>query len=136
VRAVLDPNILIAALLSRSGAPAQVVSQWLAGAFELIVSEKLLAELTRALAYPKLRARITEEEANGFVALIRAGAVLGFDPPAARRSVDPDDNYLLALAERERAVLVSGDQHLLDLAQDFPIQTAREFLDALQAGPA
>ena len=38
---------------------------------------------------------------------------------------------LLALAENERAVLVSGDQHLLKLGDDLPIQTARTFLDRL-----
>lgn len=38
---------------------------------------------------------------------------------------------MLALAEAERAVLVSGDQHLLALADAFPIRTARAFLDEL-----
>jgi uncharacterized protein len=134
VRAVLDPNILIAALLSRGGTPAQLLSRWLAGEFELVVSEELLAELERALAYPKLRDRISAEEADGFVALLRHGAPLAKDPPdPAPRSADQGDDYLLALAEQERAVLVSGDQHLLALADEFPIQTARAFLDTLTA---
>jgi uncharacterized protein len=132
VRAVCDPNVLIAALLSRSGAPAQIVARWLAGEFELVVSETLLAELERALAYPKVRKRISEDEATAFLALLHQGARLAADPAApARRSADPGDDYLLALAEAERAVLVSGDQHLLALAGELPIQTARAFLDAL-----
>jgi predicted nucleic acid-binding protein len=54
------------------------------------------------------------------------------DPEAsARRSADPDDDYLLALAEAERAILVSGDQHLLALASELPILTPRAFLKAL-----
>lgn len=133
MRAVLDPNILIAALLSRSGAAAQIVSRWLAGEFELVVSEALLAELERALVYPKLRTRIDAGEAAGIVILLRHGAILASDPPAgARRSADPGDEYLLDLAESERAVLVTGDRHLLDLADDLPIQTARTFLEALE----
>lgn len=132
MRAVLDPNILVAALLSRSGAPAQIVSRWIAGEFELVVSEALLAELERALAYPKLRKRVSADEAGAFVAIVRDGGRLGADPPhPARRSTDPGDDYLLALAEQERAVLVSGDQHLLELADALPIQTARAFLDNL-----
>jgi predicted nucleic acid-binding protein len=71
VRAVLDPNILIATVLSRSGAPAQLVSRWLAGEFELVVSEALIAELERALAYPKVRRRASAEEAMAFVELLR-----------------------------------------------------------------
>lgn len=132
MRAVLDPNVLIAALLSRSGAPAQVVSRWLVGEFELVVSAALLAELERALAYPKLRNRVTAEEAEAFVELLRRGARMAANREApGRRSADPGDDYLLALAEAERAVLVSGDQHLLALANELPIQGARTFLDAL-----
>ena len=134
MRAVLDPNILISALLSRSGAPAQLIARWLAGEFELVVSEWLLAELERALAYPRLRARIAAGYAAEFVALLRAGAELAPDPSdAPRRSPDPGDDYLLALAESTDARLVSGDQDLLGLGGGLPIHTARGFLDLLDA---
>jgi uncharacterized protein len=129
VRAVLDPNILIAALLSPSGAPAQIVRHWLGGEFELVVSETLLGELDRALAYPKLRRRIPPEDAAEFVSVLRLGAVLAPDPEwGTHSSTDPGDDYLLALAEHERAVLVSGDQHLLALADELPIEAAGGFL--------
>jgi putative PIN family toxin of toxin-antitoxin system len=132
VRAVVDPNILIASLLSPGGTPAQLMGRWLAGNFELVVSEALLAELERALAYPKLRRQVSADEAAELVGLLRQGAVLAPDPPnPARRSADSGDDYLIALAEAERAILVSGDQHLLALANEFPIQTARAFLDGL-----
>jgi putative PIN family toxin of toxin-antitoxin system len=132
VRAVLDPNILIAAPLSPGGAPAQLVSRWLVGEFELVVSEALLGELERALASPKLRRRIPAGEAAEFVSLLRLGAGLAPDPATgSHRSADPGDDYLLALAESERAVLVSGDRHLLELAGGLPIETARAFLDRL-----
>jgi uncharacterized protein len=132
VRAVLDANILIAALLSRAGASAHIVSRWLAGEFELVVSETLLSEVKRALAYPKLRTRVSATDAAAFVTLLRHAAILATDPPAtARRSADPADDYLLALAESERAILVSGDQHLLALAGELPIQTAGALLENL-----
>jgi hypothetical protein len=132
VRAVLDPNVLIAALLSRSGAPAQIVTRWLDGAFELVVSESLLAELERALGYPKVRRRVPPSEAVAFVSLLRRGAIVAVDPPTpARQSADPGDDYLLALAESERSVLVSGNRHLISLADELPIQSPRAFLDTL-----
>jgi uncharacterized protein len=134
VRAVLDPNILIAALLSRTGTPAQLVSRWLSGEFELVTSEALIAELERALAYPKLRTRISPDEAASFVTVLRSGAVLAADPAEPeRRSAGAGDDYLIALAAQERAVLVSGDQHLLALGEELPIETARAFLDKLAA---
>ena len=133
MRAVLDPNVLIASLISAAGAPAQIISGWLAGDFELVVSEALLAELDRALASPKLRRRVRPAEAAEFVALLRHGAVVAPDEPAGRhRSADPGDDYLLALAESERAVLVTGDHHLLALAGTLPIFSARGFLDDLK----
>ena len=132
MRAVLDPNVLVAALLSRRGTPAQIVAGWLAGEFELVVSETLLAELERALAHPKLRSRLSADEANAFIALLRHGGLLAADPAEpASRSADSGDDYLLGLAEQERAVLVSGDKHLLALAEEFPVQTARAFLGNL-----
>jgi hypothetical protein len=132
VRAVLDPNVLIAALLSRSGAPAQIVTRWLDGAFELVVSESLLAELERALGYPKVRRRVPPSEAVAFVSLLRRGAIVAVDAATpARRSADPGDDYLLALAESAHGVLVSGDRHLLALADELPIQSPQAFLDTL-----
>jgi putative PIN family toxin of toxin-antitoxin system len=132
VRALLDPNILIASLLSPTGAPAQLVSDWLGGEFELIVSDALLAGLERALAYPKLRQRVPQDEAAAFATLLRHGAILAPDPPnPAHRSADRGDggdDYLIALAEAERAVLVSGDRDVLALAGEIPIQPARAFL--------
>lgn len=133
MRAVLDVNVLIAALLSPTGAPAQLVLRWLGGEFELVVSERLLAELERALAYPKVRARVASDDAAEFVSFLQQTAVMGSDAPAApRRSIDPGDDYLLASAEGEDAMVVSGDRHLLELADRFPVRSARHFLEMLE----
>lgn len=130
-RAVLDPNVLISALLSPSGSPAALVARWLAGEFELVVSEQLLAELRRALAYPKLRSRITDEEATAFVDLLGRTATRVDDPATSlRRSRDPGDDYLPALAEATAAILVTGDQDLLALA-DVPVLSPAAFLESL-----
>jgi putative PIN family toxin of toxin-antitoxin system len=130
VRAILDPNVIISALLSRDGTPAKVLRAWLEGRFDLIVSPLLLEELERALAYPKLAERINAEETAALIDWLRREAILVEDPvePPTSRSENPRDDYLLALAEAERAVLVSGDRHLLALTHELPVVTAREFL--------
>lgn len=46
-------------------------------------------------------------------------------------SVDPADDYVLALAADTRAWLVSGDRHLLDLAEDLPVLPPARFLTML-----
>ncbi len=132
MRAVLDPNVLISALLSKKGTPAQVLLRWLAGEFELIVSRELLDELARALTYPKLRSRVPADDATAFVSLLRDAAQVATDPvQRPSRASDPADDYLLALAEAEQAVLVSGDKHLLTLAPELPVTSARAFLGTL-----
>jgi uncharacterized protein len=134
VRVVLDPNILISAILSPSGAPALLLTRWLAGDFEMIVSRKLLAELERALAYPKLRERVDSETAARFQELLHLLAEEFEDVQAPpRRSPDPGDDYLIALSASARAVLVSGDAHLLALAGSIPVYSARGYLDWLDS---
>ena len=137
MRAVLDPNVLISALLTPHGEPAQIVRSWLAGAFELFVSESLLAELKRALRYPKLRALIEPIEAQELLDLLRREAEVIDDPddPPAIQSPDPDDDYLIALAMSARAVLVSGDGHLLGLGPHLPVYAPAEFLALLAQEP-
>jgi putative PIN family toxin of toxin-antitoxin system len=137
VRAVLDANVLISAALSPRGTPARLLIAWQAGAFELLVSSLLLAELRRALAYPKLARLVPPADADAFVAWLGRAAELVADPagPPPVRSVDPGDDYLVALAAAERAVLVSGDRHLTVLAGRIPVRTPAESLAELEAGP-
>ena len=89
----------------------------------------LLEELARALAYPKLRDRIAAPDAQAFVVWLQEQAVVVPDPitPAPVRSADPDDDYLLALAAEQSAVLVSGDRHLLAFSDSLPVMTAAAF---------
>ena len=129
MRAVLDPNVVISAALSPSGSPARVLVAWLEGRFEVIASPKLVGELERALAYPKLRKRIPEADAAGLTRLIERGSVMREDlasPPSI--SKDPGDDYLIALAAGSEAVLVTGDRDLLALAPEFPVFDAKRFL--------
>jgi putative PIN family toxin of toxin-antitoxin system len=76
VRSVLDPNVLIASLLSPNGTPARLVARWLRGEFDLVVSPQLLSELERALTYPKLRVRVDSVDGDEFIDLLRRSAVV------------------------------------------------------------
>lgn len=133
MRAVLDTNVLVSALLSRDGTPARILRAWIDGAFELIVSDHLLAELGRALAYPKLRRWVEPSEAIELIELLRRGARVHDDPgePPRIRSRDPGDDYLIALAEDAQAVIVSGDRHLLELTGRIPVVSPADFLAEL-----
>jgi putative PIN family toxin of toxin-antitoxin system len=134
VRAVVDVNVLISGVLSAKGASAEVLRASRDGLFELVVSELLLAELKRAVSYPKLRERIPPEKAAAFVNWVRDHGTLAEDPesPPPLGSRDPDDDYLLALAISRRAYLVTGDQDLLILGDDLPILSPAQFTTKLR----
>lgn len=134
MRAVLDPNVIISGVLSATGAPARVLAAWRGGRFELVASPQLIEELRRALAYPKLRTRITEADARRLVSWVSGTATVidDPDPHPAIRSSDAGDDYLIALAADHGAALVSGDRHLLDLKDRIPVYTAVEFLELVE----
>jgi len=136
VRAVLDPNVVISGLIANTGAPAQVLGAVESGRVEVVVSPLLLEELQRALGYPKLRRLIDADEASRAIAWLSAVARHVPDPTDAppRRPQDPGDDYLIALAAAHNAALVSGDRHLLALAEEIPVYAPRAFLELVQHG--
>jgi putative PIN family toxin of toxin-antitoxin system len=132
LRAVLDVNVLVAALLSPAGSSAALILRWLAGDFELVTSELLLAELARTLKHRKLRSRVTDAQAKAFIEILRSASTLAPDHLApSRRSREAGDDYLAALAVASAAVLVTGDTDLLVLAPDEPVFTPASFLRRL-----
>lgn len=134
MRAVLDVNVLVSALLSREGSPSQLLRSWRLGAFELVVSEELVDELERTLKYPKTASRISAPASEAFGQLLRHHATwfstTGIEPVV--RSRDGNDDYLIALAQISRSNLVSGDNDLLVLANRIPVSTPAQFLELLQ----
>jgi putative PIN family toxin of toxin-antitoxin system len=133
-RAVLDTNVLVAALISPGGGSARLLLELRSGAFELLVSPLLLAELREVLRRDKFRRYVSDAEADAYVELIRSEGVLRADPSPSPEplSADPDDEYLIDLARDAGAdALVTGDAHLLELRAIIPAMTPAEFLETL-----
>ena len=134
MRAVVDPNVLVSAVISPAGPPAAIVGAWTEDRFELVISVQLLDELSEVLSRDKFRRWIDADSAAEYVAALAEAATTLDDPPSApKSSPDPDDDYLIALARAASAdFLVSGDGDLTRLADpDPPVLTPREFLDRL-----
>jgi putative PIN family toxin of toxin-antitoxin system len=134
LRAVLDPNVIISATLSPGGSPARVFRLWLEGGFELVCSPLLLDELARAFTYPKLRKHIRSNEGDELLQLLGRGASMVDDStvPPEVSSLDPKDDYLIALAGKSRSVLVSGDRDLLELSDRIPVHSPGDFLALIE----
>lgn len=130
MRVVFDPNVIISATLSPGGSPAQVYELWRNGAFELVVSPRLLWELEGVLGRDKFRDLVHSDEVAELLTVLTADASLVSDPVDEPdiHSSDPDDDYLIALASKSRSVLVSGDRDLLELSDQVPVYSPAEFL--------
>jgi uncharacterized protein len=128
-RVVLDPSVLVSALIAPDGAPARLLAETRTGDLELIVSPHLLVELEQVLRRETFRRYADLDAVGTYVELLRGEAVSAPDPdaPPPLRSADPDDDYLIALAHGEKAVLISGDSHLLDLSGQAPICSPADF---------
>ena len=77
-RAVLDTNILVSALISPRGTPANIVQAWRAEQFDLVTSLPILEELQEALSRPKIRRRyhLLTSDIHNFLTLLTQAAIL------------------------------------------------------------
>jgi len=138
IRAVIDLNVLISALLVARGIPFSIWSAWQARRFILLASEGMLGELGDKLRLSKIARTygVSEETATLTIALLRSQATLVAVPPAERVFVtgDPEDDLVLATGRLARAdYLVTGDKGLLALGHyaGMVIVNPRAFFDLL-----
>jgi uncharacterized protein len=140
MRVVLDTNILLSALINRQGTPAQLIAAWRERRYDLLTSSEQLLELGGVARRPVLRARIIPSTVGRLIRDLRQLAEVLTRLPEVDRSVDPADNFLLAMAEAGAAnYLVSGDRRgVLDLGTHGGTQIirARDFLAVLGIKPA
>lgn len=134
IRAVLDTNVLVSALITAKGAPAVLLRRWLEGAFELVVSPRLLTELSEVLDRRKFHGYADRTEVRAYVEMLRARAVQVEDASeGAGVSPDPDDDLVIALAAVAASVLVTGDDQMRGFrAPNLPILSPRAFLEAIE----
>jgi putative PIN family toxin of toxin-antitoxin system len=134
-RAVLDPNVLVSAFISRrGGSPDRIVRAWREGAFDLVVSPHLIAELTDVLGRPKFAFQAADGRAEAYIAALTGDAIQIDDPPdPPAESPDRGDDYLIAAARAARAdQIVWGDSHLTQLVDPTPaVLTPRQFAEQL-----
>jgi hypothetical protein len=133
----LDTNVIVSALLSPGGPPAEIINRWEADQFEVVTSLPLLSELERALQHPRVRKYLksSPDEAGAFIA--RFGRVATVVQPRLTLHViedDPADNRLLECAAAGGAAyIITGDDHLLQLKKykDIVILSPAGFLTLL-----
>ena len=116
IRAVLDTNVLISALLFDQGRLRWLRPCWQSGRLTPLLAPPTLRELLRVLAYPKFRLDPHDRERLLEDLLPWCKSWTAPIPPGPHRVRDPHDQVFLDLAlAAEASALVSGDADLLAL---------------------
>ena len=119
LRAVLDTNVIIAALKSRNphSPTAELMADWEAGKFDLLYSDDLRAEYARKTverAVDPARSTAFLKRLDQFGLCVQVGDVI----PVIK--ADPDDDKVLACAVSGGAdYLATYDPHFLPLGESY-----------------
>jgi hypothetical protein len=108
MRAVLDTNIIVSALIAPAGKPAAIFDAWLDGRFTLLTCAAHVDEPRATLQKPRVAELVKPHKAGRLVNQVKKLAE-DIDPlPRVERSPDPTDDFLLAL--RSGRGRLSGDR--------------------------
>lgn len=134
MRAVFDVNVLLRAVIG-SPLSARLIERAADERFDLLSSGMLIAEFADAVRKPRIFGRVDWSAYNALIAFLSQGAELVEIEPPFPACRDPDDGYLLAMANVGRAdYLVTNDLDLLSLARFgvCEIVTAEQFARGLE----
>jgi hypothetical protein len=122
IRAVLDTNVWVSAILTPGNPPARILEFALTGKMRLLVSPGIIREIGQVLKYPKVKKtlrkhRITSQEVDAVILkLLKAAIITPGEILAEGVSADPADDMIIACAlEGQADFIISGDHHLTDL---------------------
>ncbi len=61
LRIAIDTNVIVSGILSRKGAPVELLKAWRERRFLLLTSLAIVAEVREVLQYPRIRKKYTSE---------------------------------------------------------------------------
>jgi putative PIN family toxin of toxin-antitoxin system len=141
IRAVVDVNVLVSAIIGPLGHPRQVLLAWEVARFSAITSAGIITQMEAKLSLARIRRRFhldTPATVYWVQALLRTQAERILVPIEQQLLItgDPEDDYVLATGRLAGAdYLVTGDKGLLALGDyaGMQIVNPRQFLARLES---
>jgi len=140
MKVVIDTNVVISGLISPFGPPAQIIDLWVTGEITVCLCSKIVEEYIAVMLRPKFnRLGSTIERYEVISGLVELDNTIIVNPDFYFDviSEDPDDNIFLECAVEAKAeIIISGDAHLLGLAEFQGIQIIHpvDFLERITYG--
>ena len=117
VRVVPDTTVIVAHLLGRRTASAQIVRMWREGALEFGMSRALVGEIRSIIGKPYIQrqCRVPREQIEALLGELRERSTYVEEIPRVDVvKSDPSDNVLIATAlATDARYVISNDKHLL-----------------------
>ena len=133
IRAVLDTNIWVSAILNPAGFPAEILKTFRQGDFLAVISEPIISEIADVLSRPRIKNKygITEADILELLILIEERCehvLLAGDIQVCR---DPEDNGVIETAIKGHALTSSPGTMISNstraLKRFFPKTTLHQF---------
>jgi uncharacterized protein len=99
MRAVLDTNVFISAMLNPSGVCGQILLYWEQREFLLLYNLELIEEIKIVCDYPRLKSRLQRRRVGALINQIYEDGVYIKANRNLRDSKDPKDDFLIAVVE-------------------------------------
>src|SRR5260221_9572685 len=137
IRATYDTNTLASGTITSQGPVSYVIDAWINDEVEMITSQPLIDELTRTLTKPYFTSRLTQEQTQAFINLVKTRAtVILISTLIPKAATHPEDDIVLATAESGEAnYIVTGDHGLQNLKEfkGIKIVNPKAFTELIQA---
>ena len=136
MRAVLDTNVIVSGIIKGHSPPGRILAALFKGRFTAVTSAALLTEVSRVLAYPKIRDKyhIAPQASEAILTSLALLSDIVPVPHVSRVTRDPQDDLVLACAVHgEAGFVVTGDSDILVLKEFRGIRlvTPQDFLKLL-----
>ncbi len=119
IKAVIDTSVMLSVAFPRGELVRELRNMIADGAFTLVTSKEIMAELFRVIHYPRILKQFkpSKEDIDEFIGMIMEKALITKGSYSLQKgSVDPTDDMFLACAMEAKAdYIVSRDPHLRNL---------------------
>jgi uncharacterized protein len=133
---VFDVNILVSAIILKTGKPRDLWLKAVESEFTLRLSDQIVFEFRNVVSRKKFAKYVTKHDIQVFTdALDRTAEFIKVESTFSFLEEDPDDDLILRTAYDGNAdYIVSGDRHLLSLEgfRGIKIVTIDNFLKVLE----